>query len=168
MKQPSSQEATPQTRKDTGWRNLAAFAAMGFLNQLYISIGLAAAQDILTASYVPTSVILIVATLPYFATAVLFPSVLPRVGLLSRFVAAVFFGVAGCLLFCLPSSIPWRLVGVGTVTIGVAIGEVTFVTLTALYEDNTVSCYSFGTGIGYTFGPVYYSGGLASRDVEFK
>lgn len=154
----SKMEASRADQREGRLKNLVAFAVIGFLNQIFLSVGLAAVQDILTSTFVPTPMILICATIPYFLVTLFFPPCLQRVDQFLRILLTVFLFVVGALLFSLAGDVGLRLFGVSVVMVGMGIGEVTFIALTALYEDSAVSCYSFGTGIGYIFGPLYYAG----------
>lgn len=134
------------------------FSVFGFILQIFFSVGISASQDILEETLVPTPVLLISASLPFFfITSVLpyFVLKLPRGVLLFP---VVFLSIIGVLLYALVEQVFVRIVGVVTVSTGVAIGEVTFVSLTALYSDSAMSAYAAGTGIGFIVGPLYYTG----------
>ena len=64
----------------------------------------------------------------------------------------------GTLLLALAPQVEFKLIGVGLVSAGNACGHVGIMPLTAYYHHTTVIYYTTGTGLGYLFAPLYYSG----------
>lgn len=134
------------------------FCVFGFILQIFFSIGISASQDILEETLVPTPVVLISASLPFsFITSIL-PYFVLKLAQKVLLVPIVFLSILGVLLYALVEHVVLRVTGVIIVSTGVAIGEVTFVAMTALYSDAAMSSYATGTGIGFVIGPLYYAG----------
>ena len=156
----SSHPSTAQEREKP--LHVFIFGVFGFILQIFFSVGIAASQDILEETYVPTPVLLISASLPFFViTSVLpyFVLLVPQKALLAP---VVFLNIVGVLLYALVEHVIVRILGVVVTSTGVAIGEVTFVSLSALYTDSAMSAYAAGTGVGFIAGPLYYAGKLLS------
>lgn len=152
--------------------HILVFGIFGFILQIFFSIGLSASQDILEATLVPTPVLLIAASLPFFLITSILPHFVLKVAQEILLVPIVFLSIVGVLLYALVEHVVLRVTGVIVVSTGVAIGEVTFVSMTALYSDIAMSSYATGTGIGFIVGPLYYTGkrkaNNADRFVIFK
>ena len=134
------------------------FGIFGFILQIFFSIGISAFQDILEATLVPTPVLLISASLPVFLISSILPYFVLKLAQKVLLVPIVFLSITGVLLYALVDHVLLRVTGVIVASTGIAIGEVTFVSMTALYGDVSMSSYATGTGIGFIAGPLYYTG----------
>ena len=135
-----------------------SFGVFGFVLQIFFSTGIAASQDILEETLVPTPVLLISASLPFFIITSILPHFVQRLSQRLLLMPIVALSIVGILLYALVEGVALRVVGVVVVSSGVATGEVTFVFLTALFKDSAMSAYSAGTGLGFVIGPLYYAG----------
>lgn len=133
------------------------FGVFGFILQIFFSVGIAASQDILEETYVPTPVLLISASLPFFVITSVLPYFVLQVPQKALLAPVVFLSIVGVLLYALVEHVIIRILGVVVTSTGVAIGEVTFVSLSALYTDSAMSAYAAGTGVGFITGPLYYA-----------
>lgn len=138
--------------------HILAFGVFGFILQIFFSIGISASQDILEETLLPTPVLLISASLPFFVITSVLPCFVLKLSHKALLVPVVGLGITGVLLYALVEAVFLRVTGVIVVSTGVAIGEVTFVSMTALYSDTAMSSYSAGTGVGFIAGPLYYTG----------
>ncbi|PFX24568.1 Protein BTN1 [Stylophora pistillata] len=138
--------------------HIFAFGVFGFILQIFFSIGISASQDILEETLVPTPFLLISASLPFFVITSILPCLVLKLPHKALLVPVVGLGITGVLLYALVEAVILRVTGVIVVSTGVAIGEVTFVSMTALYSDTAMSSYSAGTGVGFIAGPLYYTG----------
>lgn len=145
--------------------DIFVFGAFGFILQVFFSIGISACQDILEETLVPTPVLLISASLPYFLTTSILPYFVLKLPPYILLTPAVLLNIVGVLMYALVEHVLARIIGVVVVSTGVAIGEVTFVSLSALYTDSAMSAYAAGTGIGFIVGPLYYTGKM-KREIE--
>ncbi|XP_068729465.1 uncharacterized protein [Montipora capricornis] len=136
---------------------LFVFGVFGFILQIFFSVGIAASQDILEDTYVPTPVLLISASLPFFVITSVLPYFVLQVPQHALLGTVVFLSIVGVLLYALVEHVVVRILGVVVTSTGIAIGEVTFVSLSALYADSAMSAYAAGTGFGFITGPLYYA-----------
>ena len=134
------------------------FGVFGFILQIFFSIGISASQDILEETLVPTPVVLISASLPFSLITSILPYFVLKLAQEVLLVPIVFLSITGVLLYAFVEHVVLRVTGVIIVSTGIAIGEVTFVAMTALYSDVAMSSYATGTGIGFVIGPLYYAG----------
>lgn len=144
------------------------FGVFGFILQIFFSVGIAASQDILEETYVPTPVLLISASLPFFVITSVLPYFVLQVPQKALLAPVVFLSIVGVLLYALVEHVIIRILGVVVTSTGVAIGEVTFVSLSALYTDAAMSAYAAGTGVGFITGPLYYAGKLVTKLWSFR
>ena len=66
--------------------------------------------------------------------------------------------VCGQILYVAVDNVVIRLLGVFLASVGGTVAEVGNVSLTALYSDKAMSWFSFGTGLGFFIGPLYFAG----------
>ena len=145
------------------------FGVFGFILQIFFSIGISASQDILEETLVPTPVVLISASLPFFFITSILPYFVLKLAQEVLLVPISLLSITGVLLYALVEHVVLRVTGVIIVSTGVAIGEVTFVAMTALYSDAAMSSYATGTGIGFIIGPLYYAGKqITDKGSDFK
>ena len=142
------------------------FGVFGFILQIFFSIGISASQDILEETLVPTPVVLISASIPFSLITSILPYFVLKLAQAVLLVPIVFLSITGVLLYALVEHVVVRVTGVIVVSTGVAIGEVTFVAMTALYSDSAMSSYAAGTGIGFVIGPLYYAGKQIPTKIE--
>ncbi|XP_022809947.1 protein BTN1-like [Stylophora pistillata] len=134
--------------------HIFAFGVFGFILQTFFSIGISASQDILEETLVPTPSLLISASLPFFVITSFLPCFVLKLSHKALLVPVVGLGITGVLSCALVEAVILRVTGVIVVSTGVTIGEVTFVSMTALYIDTAMSSYSAGTGVRFIAGPL--------------
>ena len=135
-----------------------AFTAFGFVSNAMGSLIYTAAQDILSGRSLPTTVVLLTLVVPQVLCSVLGPFCLIKVSPSKR-IALVFTNHScGTLLLALALQVEFKLMGIGLVSIAIACAAVGIMPLTAYYHHTTVICYTTGTGLGFLFAPLYYSG----------
>lgn len=139
--------------KDEQPLHIFSFAVFDFILQIFFSIGISASQDILEETLVPTPVLLISASLPFFVITFILPCFVLKLHK-ALLVPLVGLGITGMLSCALVEAVILRVTGVIVVSTGVTIGEVTFVSMTALYSDTAMSSYSTGTGLRFIAGPL--------------
>ena len=139
-------------------RNVAAFYAFGALIYTVFSVIISGAQDILAGSFIPTAAVLVTNVGPYFLVTVFAPYFIHKVPYLVRIFFIYILFTVGLFMIVLAKEIYLKLVGICVTSLGAGLGEITFFTLTAFYEQVTVSAYSAGTGTGFILGPLYYTG----------
>ena len=148
--------------------HIFVFGAFGFILQIFFSVGISACQDILEETLVPTPVLLISAALPFFLITSILPYFVLKLPPYILLIPVVLLNIVGVLMYALVEHVLVRVIGVVVVSTGVAIGEVTFVSLSALYTDSAMSAYAAGTGIGFIMGPLYYTGKMKREIANSK
>ena len=148
--------------------HLFVFGAFGFILQIFFSVGISACQDILEATLVPTPVLLISASFPFLLITSILPYFVLKLPPNILLTPVVCLSIVGVLMYALVEHVLVRIIGVVVVSTGVAIGEVTFVSLSALYTDSAMSAYAAGTGIGFIMGPLYYTGKMRKAMANSK
>ena len=135
-----------------------AFTAFGFVSNAMGSLIYTAAQDILLGRSLPTAVVLLTFVVPQVLCSVVGSFCLVKLSPSKR--TALIFANHSCgtLLLALAPQVEFKLIGVGLVSAGNACGHVGIMPLTAYYHHTTVIYYTTGTGLGYLFAPLYYSG----------
>jgi hypothetical protein len=66
----------------------------------------------------------------------------------------------GLLSLLLGGTVWFKFLGIGLFGVTASLSEVTGVSLTAYFDTMTVKVYCVGTGFGFAFGPLYYTGKL--------
>lgn len=134
------------------------FWVFGFVLYVVYATVISAAQDILSATHFPTTVVLIAQILPSATIAIICPLFIVKIRFSLR-IAVVFCSlVLGLLFISIGWRVQWKLFGVCMISFGVGLGEMSILSLTAFYQQVTVGAYAAGTGFGYVCGPLYYTG----------
>ncbi|KXJ22641.1 protein BTN1 [Exaiptasia diaphana] len=151
-------ETTTEKPKKEKMRNIIAFYSFGALIYTVYSIIIAGAQDILAGTFIPTAAVLVTNVGPYFLVTMMAPYFIHHVPYSIRIVFIYLTFTAGLFTIVYAKEVYMKLVGICLTSLGAGTGEVSFFTLTAFYEQVTVSAYSAGTGTGFILGPLYYTG----------
>lgn len=151
-------ETTKEKPKKEKMRNILAFYSFGVLIYTVYSIIIAGAQDILAGTFIPTAAVLVTNVGPYFLVTMMAPYFIHHVPYSIRIVFIYLTFTAGLFTIVYAKEVYMKLVGICLTSLGAGTGEVSFFTLTAFYEQVTVSAYSAGTGTGFILGPLYYTG----------
>ena len=147
------------SRKTSGkFLNIVAFAVFTFVGYTLFHVVIAAAEDILAGTALPTSAVYVCAVGPYFIGTLLLPIFIDKISPLLATSVTFFFEAGGIILVAFLQSREAKLTGICLISAGRSFTDVGFLSLTALYEEVTVRAFVAGTGIGMTFGGVYYTG----------
>ena len=144
--------------KSGSCRNRVVFCLLGFVLLTESTLRLAAAQDILSKSFIPTGVFLMASSGPQFLVALVLPYFLHIVPIWLRLCIICSFTSAGFITIALAEEVHIRLTGVCFASMGHAAAEVTFTSLSAFFEETAINWFSTGTGIGFVAGPLFYAG----------
>ena len=150
----------PKKPKKENFKNIIAFYAFGALIYTVYSIIIAGAQDILAGTFIPTAAVLVSNVGPYFLVTMVAPYFINRIPYSIRIFFIYMTFTIGLFTIVYAKEVYMKLVGICMTSLGAGTGEVSFFTLTAYYEQVTVSAYSAGTGTGFILGPLYYTGML--------
>ena len=142
---------------DTFKRNLSFFM-FGLVLYTVWSIIVAAAQDTLSATSLPTTVVLIAQSLPYTLVGCVCPYFIQKFPYWAKTTAVTMAFLGGVLLISLVEYLSIKITGIVILAFGNGLGEITFVPLTAIYDESAVSAYFTGSGVGFFLGPFYYTG----------
>ena len=135
-----------------------AFFLFGFVFYTVYSLILAASQDILSSTLLPTTVVLLAEILPFTAISIVCPFFIMKLKFAVKIVVVFTSFTSGVLLVSLAVDIGWKLVGVCLTSVGMGVGEMTILSMSAYYHRVTVAVYESGTGLGYITASVYYTG----------
>ena len=139
-------------------RNIICFFALGVLSLIYDEIWVTAAEDVLSGSKIATTNVIIAIALPVLAVKISAPWFIQKCSYLYKSGIVVFLLVAGLIVIVSAESVLLRLFGISIIESGASFSEITFLALTAAYEDVTVSAFVAGIGVSSLLGPLYYTG----------
>ena len=155
-------EKTTSNSKENA-RNVACFFVLGVLSLVYDEISLAAAEDVLAGSNIPTTIVIIAIAVPVLGVKTTAPWFLQKCSYLHKSCVVVFLLVTGLITIVAVQNVHWRLLGISVIESGVSFSEITFLALTASYQEVTVSAFVAGIGVSSLLGPLYYTGNYKFR-----
>ena len=161
----TSQNCSPPEESEEKPINIAAFFFYGLVQSTIGMQFLSAAQDLLSGTSFPSTLILISAMGPYLLCTALFPYFVERVTQLAVTMVVFIFYMAGLLLIALAAQTELKILGVCCCGLGYGVGEIFFLGRTARYGDVTVRAYSGGSGVAVFFSNLYYTGKSCRADV---
>ena len=139
-------------------RNIICFFALGVLSLVYDEISLAAAEDVLSGSKIATTNVIVAIALPVLVVKTSAPWFLQKCSYLYKSCIVVLLLLAGLIVIVSVEKVHWRLLGISIIESGVSFSEITFLALTAAYQEVTVSAFVAGIGVASLLGPLYYTG----------
>ena len=163
-KKETSQNCSPPEESEEKLINIAAFFVYGVVVTTMGMLFLSTAEDLLSGTSFPSTLILISAFVPYFLCTALLPYFVERVTLLAVNMVVFMFYMAGLLFITLPAQTELKILGICCCGLGLGVGDVFFLGHTARYGDVTVRAYSGGTGVGFIFSNLYYTGKSRALD----
>ena len=140
-----------------------AFFAFGFILYAIDSLIIAAAQDILAGSDIPTSAVLSCVVGPYTLITLVCPYFVQKIPYLVRIVVVFVLYVCGLLGLVYAGHVEAKLLAVCFVSFAVGVGEMSYIAMTSFYHQVVVGVFSAGTGVGFIAAPLYYTGKLVSE-----
>ena len=154
----SIEQKCKQPENQENLKTKFAFFLFGFVISAVNSTLMVAAQDILSATLLPTTVVLLGQSLPFFVISIVCPFFIMKVKVGVR-IAVVFASFSsGLLLISLAEHVGWKLVGVYLVAVGDGVGDMTILALTAFYHHVVVGAYASGSGLSSCMVPLFYLG----------
>lgn len=106
--------------------NIAAFFTYGFVTQLIAAIFVSSAQDVLSGTSLPSTLLLLAQELPYLISCAILPNFVERVPQLAVNVTVFVLFTVGLMLMSLADKIELKLMGVSINGLGLSIGDVFF------------------------------------------
>ena len=153
---------------DEKFTNVVAFFLFGSIENMYsFGISLAAGEDILANTALPTSMVYVCDVLPYFLSCLILPMLLDKISPLAAVLAVFALMTTGAVLIAVPKVLAAKLVGVCLVSLSCGFNETILLPLTAFYHDITMKAFIFGTGCGGLFGMLYYTGKQINRSFSY-
>ncbi|KAM4024679.1 battenin [Anomaloglossus baeobatrachus] len=175
----------PQTQHRSHWRNLSAFWLLGLCNNFAYVVMLSAAHDILrtetnqtvqvnvtnSSQYdcneISTAAVLLADILPTLVIKLSAPLYIHQIPYSYRVSLCIVTAAASFLIVSFSADVAVSLLGVVFASVSSGVGEITFLSLTAFFYSDVVSCWSSGTGGAGILGALSYLGltaaGLSPR-----
>jgi battenin len=135
-------------------RNIAAFWLCGCVNNIVYVVYLSAAEDLLETK---AGVVLLVSVLPGLLMKMALPIFAHHLSFTLRIALTSLTVFSCCVGVALAGGTPLRLFFLCTSSCVGALGEATFLSLTALYAPATVGAWSSGTGAAGVCGAALYA-----------
>ncbi|XP_076448088.1 battenin-like isoform X2 [Babylonia areolata] len=122
----------------------------------------------LSCNPISTGAILLADILPTLLIKLTAPFYILKVPYKLRVLLVICFALASFLIVALAHDVWFSILGVVCASCSGGLGEITFLSLTALYDSKVVSAWSSGTGAAGVFGALGYAGltaaGLSARN----
>ena len=139
-------------------RTILAFGVIGFLVDFFLAISVSAAQDILEATKIPTSVVLLAASGPACLTTAVYPYLFQWISVSVTCCITFTVSVTGMLITSLVDDPVIKIIGVCLVSFGIGSTETVFYPLTSFYGGSTINSYALGSGLSFLAAPLSYTG----------
>ena len=154
-------DATRKIKSRTIW----AFGVIGFVVDFFFTIAVSASQDILEATKIPTSLVLLAAAAPACLATVIYPYVFQRVSVSVACGMSFILSVTGMLFMSLLDEPRLKLIALCLVSFGYGSTEAVFYPLTSLYGASTINSYALGSGCSFIVAPLTYIGKYISVQI---
>ena len=142
-------------------RTILAFGAFGFFAAYNVFVIVSAIQDILEATVIPSSLVLLAASGPAALLSVVYPYFLQRIPVSVASCVIFVLSVTGMLITSLVQEPRFKLIGVCLASFGYGGIPSVFLSLSAFYGSTTVTSFAIGMGIANVAGPLSYTGKYA-------
>lgn len=139
-------------------KTAASFCGMGVLIHCFFTLVVSGSEDILAGTLLPTTTILVSHVAPMVLVATAFPWCMQKIPYSARTLAVFCFMTAGLLMVTFMDSVYLKIAGVSLNAVAHALGEISFLALTAFYGRTAVTAFAAGSGAGILLGPIYYTG----------
>ena len=141
-------------------RTVLAFAAIGFLVDIFFYTNLSSSQDILQGTVIPTSFVFLSANGPACIASTLYPYFFQKIPVAMASCVIFVVSVAGMLMTSIIQELKLKLIGVCLVSFGYGSLDTIFYPLSVFYGKATVDSYAIGEGIAIIVAPSIYLGKL--------
>ena len=139
-------------------RTIWAFGVVGFLADFFFAINVSASQDILEATKIPTSFVLLAVSGPACLVSVIYPYFFQRVPVTVACCMTFTLSVTGMLITSLVDDPTIKIIGVSLVSFGIGGTEAVFCALTSFYGGSTINSYAIGSGVSFIVASIFYMG----------
>ena len=148
------------SEKKVKTRTVLAFAAIGYLVDVFFVANLSSSQDILQGSVIPTCFVFLSSTGPACLAAAVYPYLFQKIPVPLAACVVFVVSVAGMLITSIIQEPRLKLIGVCLVSFGYGSLETIFYPLSVFYGKATVDSYTIGGGIASFVAPLIYLGKL--------
>ena len=148
------------TEKKVERRAVLAFAAIGFLVDIFFYTNLSSSQDILQGTVIPTSFVFLSSNGPACLAAACYPYLFQKIPVPLASCVIFVVSVTGMLITSIIQEPRLKLIGVCLVSFGYGSLDTIFYPLSAFYGKATVDGYTIGEGSAIFVAPLIYLGKL--------
>ena len=141
-------------------RTVLAFAAIGFLVDIFFYTNLSSSQDILQGTVIPTSFVYLSSTGPACLAAAVYPYLFQKIPVPLASCVICVVSVAGMLITSIIQEPRLKLIGVCLVSFGYGSLDTIFYPLSVFYGQATVDSYTIAAGVATLLAPLSYLGNL--------
>ena len=145
---------------------IVAFFAFGFILYTVYSLLIAAAEDILKGSDIPTSAVISCIIGPYVLITLVCPYFVQKIPYLPRIIVVFVLYEVGLFSLVYVRRVGAKLLAVCLVSLAFGVGEMSSITMTSFYHQVVVGVFSAGTGVGFIAAPLYYTGRFYSKQIN--
>ena len=162
-KEPTEDNGTPA--KNDGERLITVFAffSFGFILYSVYSLLIAAAEDILRGSDIPTSAVISCIVGPYVLVTLVSPYFVQNIPYLPRVIVVFILYEVGLFSLVFVKRVEAKLLSVCLVSFAFGVGEMSCIAMTSFYNQVIVGVFSAGTGVGFITAPLYYTGKFVDK-----
>lgn len=121
------------------------------------SLLIAAAEDILKGSDIPTSAVISCIMGPYVLITFVCPYFVQKIPYLPRIIVVFVLYEVGLFSLVYVRRVGAKLLAVCLVSLAFGVGEMSSITMTSFYHQVVVGVFSAGTGVGFIAAPLYYT-----------
>ena len=139
-------------------RNIICFFVFGILSLFYDTLTITAAEDALSGSEIPTAAVSIAMAASVLGLKITAPWFLQKFSYTLKICLSVLLLFLGLVVFVSAPNVHSRLLGIMVMESGISFSEITFLAMTASYQEVTVIALVAGIGVAYLLGPFYYAG----------
>ena len=143
---------------------IVAFFAFGFILYTVYSLLIAAAEDILKGSDIPTSAVISCIIGPYVLITFVCPYFVQKIPYLPRLIVVFILYEVGLFSLVFVERVGAKLLAVCLVSLAFGVGEMSAIAMTSFYHPVVVGVFSAGTGVGFIAAPLYYTGKLCEDE----
>ncbi|KAJ7365802.1 battenin CLN3 protein [Desmophyllum pertusum] len=142
---------------------VVAFFSFGFILYFVYYFLVAATEDILRSSDIPTSAVISCIVGPYVLITLVSPYFAQNIPYLPRVIVVFILYEVGSFSLVHVTHVWAKLISVCLVSFAFGVGEMSCIAMTSFYNQVVVGVFSAGTGVGFITAPFYYKGTLTAK-----
>ncbi|KAJ7365801.1 battenin CLN3 protein [Desmophyllum pertusum] len=149
--------STPAKNDNERVITVVAFFSFGFILYSVASLLIAAAEDILRGSDIPTSAVLSCIIGPYVLITLVSPYFAQNIPYLPRVIVVFILYEVGLFSLVYVTRVEAKLLSVCLMSFAFGVGEMSSIAMTSFFNQVVVGVFSAGTGVGFITAPLYYT-----------